>query len=330
MNSQPSNASRREYLARIHRVMDYIEAHLGEPLALEQLAGVACFSPFHFHRVFTAVAGETLYQFILRLRLERAASQLLQQREKSVTEVALDCGFGSSAAFARAFRGAFGVSASTWRDQDGKIRQTPGKTCQDPAPPEGYHRDPAAAMVADGGSSWRDVMTTPTHAVPAVKAAESVRIEVLEPTTVAYVRHVGPYAGDAALFGRLFGRLFQWAGPRGLVGPQAKSLTIYHDNPEITQEDKLRISVCLTVPPETRPDGEIGVMTIAAGKYAVATFTLAPSEYGPAWNWLMGVWFPSSGYQPDDRQCFEVYLNDPSQHPEGKHVVEIWEPVKSL
>lgn len=62
----------------------------------------------------------------------------------------------------------------------------------------------------------------------------------------------------------------------------------------------------------------------------MARFTLDPAEYGQAWNWLMGVWFPSSGYQPDDRLCFEVYLNDPSQHPERKHIVEIWEPVKSL
>ncbi len=44
----------------------------------------------------------------------------------------------------------------------------------------------------------------------------------------------------------------------------------------------------------------------------------------------MGVWLPSSGYQPDDRQCFEMYLNDPEQHPQKKHLVEIWEPVRPL
>jgi AraC family transcriptional regulator len=173
-------------------------------------------------------------------------------------------------------------------------------------------------------------MSKPPQTALPVKEAESVRIETIQPTSVAYVRHVGPYAGDESLFGRLIGRLFQWAGPRGLVGPQTKLLTVYHDNPEITEEEKLRISVCVTVPPETRPDGDIGVMTIDAGRYAVASFTLQASEYGQAWNWMMGVWFPSSGYQPDDRNCFEVYLNDPNQHPEKKHVVEIWAPVKPL
>ena len=171
----------------------------------------------------------------------------------------------------------------------------------------------------------------PDPSVPAPsKPAEALRIEDAQPFTVAYVRHVGPYAGDSALFGRLFGRLCQWAGPRGLLGPGARLLTIAHDNPEITAEEKLRISVCVTVPPGTRPEGEVGVLQVDGGRYAVATFVLDPSEYGAAWNWLMGTWFPSSGYQPDDRPCYEAYLNDPGKDPQGKHHVEIWEPVRPL
>ena len=107
-------------------------------------------------------------------------------------------------------------------------------------------------------------------------------------------------------------------------------LTIYHDNPDITAEDKLRTSVCVTAPAGTKPEGEVGVMEVDGGRYVVATFPLDPSEYGAAWNWLMGTWFPSSGYQPDDRHCFETYLGDPEKHPQKKHHVEIWEPVRAL
>ena len=169
----------------------------------------------------------------------------------------------------------------------------------------------------------------PAPSMP-VKEARAVRIENLAPTTVAYVRHVGPYAGNPGLFQRLFGQLCQWAGPRGLLGSGAKFLTIYHDNPEITAEDKLRISVSVTVPPDTKPDGGIGVLSIEGGAYVVASYELDPSEYGAAWNWLMGTWFPSSGYQPDDRPCFEMNLNDPDTHPQKKHIVELWESVRPL
>ena len=326
---EPHAAARAEYLARIHRVMDHVERHLDEPLALADLARVACFSPFHFHRVFTACTGETLYQFVLRLRLERAANQLAQLPDKSITAIALDCGFGSSAAFARAFRAGFGTSASAWRARHSKNREAIRKDREEPGAPRAYAFSEAAEHGAGGDATRRPNMPVPPAPMP-VKPAQSVRVETIEPFTVAYVRHVGPYAGDSALFGRLFGRLCQWAGPRGLLGPSTRLLTLYHDNPDITAVEKLRISVCATVPPGTRPEGEIGVMQVDGGRYAVASFELDPSEYGAAWNWLMGTWFPSSGHQPDDRLCFEKYLNDPETHPQKKHLVEIWEPVRPL
>jgi AraC family transcriptional regulator len=330
-NHTPSATSRAEYLARIHRVMDFIEQHLGEPLTLEQLAAVACFSPYHFHRLFTATTGEPLYQFILRLRLERAASQLRFNRARSVTAIALDNGFGSSAAFARAFRAAFGVSATTFRAEGRKKCEAIRKTRQDPPDAGGYHPLTDAAMTAADPSARRMPMSTfPGAAALPVKEAQSVRIETIEPMLVAYVRHIGPYAGDAALFGRLFGTLCQWVGTRGLFGPTTKMLTIYHDNPDVTDADKLRISVCATVPAGTKADGEVGVLTIEGGKYAVASYELDPPEFGPAWQWFMGTWMPSSGFQPDDRACFELSLNDPQQHPQKKHQVEFWEPVKPL
>ena len=69
---RPTVAHRREYERRVNRVVDYIEAHLSDELPLEKLAAVAAFSPFHFHRVFAAITGETLSDFIRRIRLERA------------------------------------------------------------------------------------------------------------------------------------------------------------------------------------------------------------------------------------------------------------------
>src|SRR5437763_1337219 len=111
----PSAAHRREYERRVNRVMDYVQAHLAEELTLDKLAGVAAFSPFHFHRVFAAITGETLSDFIRRVRLERAASALGLLHDTSVLEIALRYGFSSAATFARAFRMHFGMSATQWR-----------------------------------------------------------------------------------------------------------------------------------------------------------------------------------------------------------------------
>src|SRR5450631_2722834 len=106
---------RKEYLSRVHRAQDFIEANLGGKLTLDEIARAACFSPFHLHRVFSAVTGETLARFILRLRLKRAGWYLGRAPERSVTDIALETGFTSSAAFARAFRAEFAMSATEFR-----------------------------------------------------------------------------------------------------------------------------------------------------------------------------------------------------------------------
>lgn len=148
--------------------------------------------------------------------------------------------------------------------------------------------------------------------------------------TLAYVRHTGPYAGDGELFARLFGTVAQWAGPRGLLGPETRAISVYHDSPSLTEAEKLRISVGFSVPPDTPVAGEIGKMTIAGGTYAFARFELADDEYGRAWDAVFCGWLPESGYQPADGLCYEWYHGSPEEHPQGKAVVDICVPVKPL
>jgi AraC family transcriptional regulator len=321
---------RAEYLARIHRVMDFVETHLGDELPLERLAGVACFSPFHFHRIFGALTGETVQRFIQRLRLERAATQLLANPAKSVTAVALDCGFSSSAAFARAFREAFGCSAGEWRavkgkpdcaNSDSKLRKV-GKT------------DRKHGEAVSGGIAYPDGINhtggSTMHTTPATtdKQPIAVRVEELAPFPVAYVRHAGSYQGNGELFAGLFDRLCRWAGPRGFLGPGARMLSVYHDNPEITDAGKLRVSVAVSVPPGTEGSGEVGIMEIPGGKYAFLRFTVTMGDYGAAWNHAYGTWLPGSGYQPDDRAPMEFYLGEPDT--DGQHEIELVVPVKPM
>lgn len=311
----PDNASRREYQRRINRAQDYIEQHLGTPLTLAEIARAACFSPYHFHRLYTALTGEPLHAFIRRVRLERAANLLRQHPERSITDIALHCGFASSAAFARAFRAASGCSASEYR----KHSQTERKGGQKPILFSTYATDLVLPP-----------RIPPMSATPPIQPL-SLNVRPLASRTLAYVRHVGPYASDCALFERLFGEVLAWAGPRGLLAGQPEFIATFHDNPEITAADKLRLSVGVTVPPTTPAHGRINLLELAAGNYVCARFELDPPQYPAAWRYVCAEWLPQSGWQPADfGLCHESYLNDPNAHPEGKHVVEIRVPVQPL
>src|SRR6516162_6779317 len=120
------------YTRRINRVIGYLRGNLDRQMKLRELAHVACFSEFHFHRIFGAVSGETLNSFTNRLRLEKAA-RLLRYSEQSLTDIALDCGFSSSATFSRAFRSVFDTSPSHFR-KSGEIKKS--KICKELFPEE--------------------------------------------------------------------------------------------------------------------------------------------------------------------------------------------------
>lgn len=102
------------YADRIQRVVDHLAEHLDDALDLEALARVACFSPYHFHRVYRALLGETVNDTVRRLRLSRAAIDLLD-RKLSIERTACRAGYASQAAFTRAFRAEYGEPPARYR-----------------------------------------------------------------------------------------------------------------------------------------------------------------------------------------------------------------------
>lgn len=305
----------REYKARINKTLDYIESNLDNQFTLDELALVANFSKFHFHRIFLGVIGETPFQFINRLRLQRATTFLMMNQRLSVSELAVQCGYTDISVFSRNFKQHFGTSPTSWRKQ----MLTESNLSQINRNPEKVKEELSAYFCFHTKSlKWKTNM----------ELNKSIEINQLPDMTVAYVRHIGPYKGNEELFRGLWQKLMIWAGPRGLMAqPDLKSLAIYHDDPNITDDMKLRTSICITVPEDTKVDGEVGKMKVEGGQYVVARFIVQTHQFAEAWNWVYASWFPASGYQPDDKPCFELYTEEPK---DGKFTVDICVPVKPL
>jgi AraC family transcriptional regulator len=292
---RPRDAHRREYERRVNRVLDHIRAHLGAELTLERLASVAAFSPFHFHRVFIAVTGETLNDFVRRVRVERAASALTIRRDLPVTEVALSFGFSSAATFARAFKAHFGMSASQWR-AGGFERWSAAVT---------QNRNPGKADgkrgKASGGAAWQD--RSPQQEI----AAMQITVRELPTVRVAYLRNVGPY-GAHGIPG-LWVRLHQWMAPRGLERDDTITLGVAHDDPRVVAPEKCRYDACVVVPEDFRDD-TIDFKHIEGGRHATTPFVGTAEEINAAWDRFYREWLPTSGFQPADRLCFELHHGD--------------------
>jgi AraC family transcriptional regulator len=157
-----------------------------------------------------------------------------------------------------------------------------------------------------------------------------VEIKTLPDMTLAYIRHVGPYKNNPKLFESLFSKLCTWAGPRNLVTKDSKFLCIYYDGPEVIDESKLRIDICLDIPEDTEIDGEIGKQKIKGGEYAITRCIVKESkDYERYWNEMYMNWLPQSGYQPDNKVPFEMYPAE-CKSENGDMIVDICIPVKKM
>lgn len=159
-----------------------------------------------------------------------------------------------------------------------------------------------------------------------MKLNKSIEVKELPKMTVAYIRNMGPWGGDKNQYEKLRDRLFSWAEARDLIfGKDFKYFILYHDDPNVALSDKLRMSLCITIPPETKVNGEIGKMEIEAAKYVIARFELTDQDFQKAWEWLYGQWLPNSGYKLDDKPYFETYPEAPAGE---KFIVDFCVPVK--
>lgn len=323
--SLPTSRSRPIYIERVNAAIDYIESHLSDELSLGEVAAVAHFSPFHFHRIFGLMVGETLNRFVNRLRLERAATWLVQHPDRPVTDIASASGLGSPSSFARSFRDMFGMTASEWRD--GGFARWEQKPVRELVASIGDLREGFGITRTSLSSDSNRVVWEIACGDLGPTVVEVIDVPDLE---VAYVRHTGPYQGAVDVFTDIFTRLMNWAGPRRLLTEDSWVIAIYHDNPSITEDEKLRVSACIDVPPGTDATGDVGTMRLDGGPCAVARFELSPQDYGKAWFALAGGWLPDSGYEPADRLPFERYPVGATTTSDSSEVVDIYFPVRPL
>ncbi len=288
-----------DYQERIRTVLDFIDGNLAEEMSVETLAAVACFSAFHFHRLFTAFMGESLNVYIRRLRLERAANLLKTFPDNSITGIALDSGFSSSAVFARSFKQHFGVSASQWRIDWGKNRKANSKIGKSESK---SGKEPSFDSVYGGSGSDKD------HLFLREGGEEmdlKVEIKDLAPVNMAYVRHHGGYNEKG--IHRAYEKLFKWAGPRGLVGPDTRVLGLSLDNPDVTPAGKCRYDAGITVPSDAEAKGEVGIRELEGGRHAVIRYQGTKEGISSFYDDVYGKWLPESGFQPADRHSYEIY-----------------------
>lgn len=291
-----SENSKKEYMARINQVIDYIEKNLDKNLSLEELSSVALFSKYHFHRIFKSLIGESVKEYTKRLRLEKSLILLKNFQDYSITDVGLEVGFSSVANFSAAFKNYYGITPSIFKkDKDISLVKKPL--------PNGKIR--VDRHVKDNEKYGK------------------ISIKKLPDYHVIYVRHIGSYFQATAAW-RI---LTDYAEKNDLIDKKTLMIGISYDDPQITDEKKLRFDACLTVNNAFCDEQEIGTKNILGGLYGIYNFYGTPEELIYAYDYIYAVWFPNSGYFPDDKSCFEIYQQQISKN-QKKVPISICVPIR--
>lgn len=295
--------TRQDYQARLLRVLNHIRENLDTNLPLADLAHVACLSPYHFHRVFSGMLGESVAALVRRLRLERAAWQL-NTSDAVILDLAYGAGYESHEAFTRVFRQAFNCSPSEFRR-----RQSPRPVI--PAA-SGIHFSPSSHFQAFSAlhpqSEFMNLQTS---------------IQTLAPLRVAAIRQLGPYAACGSAWDKLLGIM----GPEGHLGPGTQMIGIGYDDPDHTPPEQIRYDAAVTVDEDFQAFGELTIREIPGGRYAVTTHEGPHDQLKQTYRELFGNWVPQSGHELADAPCFEVYLNDPGSTDPADLLTDIYLPL---
>ncbi|MBA6140568.1 MULTISPECIES: AraC family transcriptional regulator [Pseudomonas] len=280
------------YAKRFEAVLAYIDSHLEGDLSVNALSRIANFSPFHFHRQFTAYMGVPVTRYVQLMRLRRAAHQLVASPTTPVLEAAFGAGFESPEAFSRAFKRAFGMA-------------------------------PSVFAKAPNWQAWSAVFVVP-HLTRSITM--QIRIVDFAETRVAALEH----RGAPSLVGESVARFRQWRMHSG-QSPVATSRTfgIPYDNPDTTPAHAFRFAVCGEMDEAVKPN-DFGVheRVIPAGRCAVIRHTGSPDYIGETIYPLYRDWLPSSREELRDHPLFFQYLSVYPETPLEQWETDVYVPLK--
>ena len=277
-----------DYQERLSRVTAYIHDHLAEELDLNKLAEVAHLSPFHWHRVYQALYGESIANTVRRLRLTWGTGYLANTT-LSVEEVARKSGYPNAQSFTRAFTAMYGTSPTRYRV-------------------EGSHV--AFRQALAGGDTSLGDYAVDVRFVPSVQ--------------MAGIAHRGPYMQIGKAFEMAFTRL----AAQGLARSDMRWMAVYYDDPFAVPEAQLHSRAGLSLPRDAGvPQPPLEPFTLGGTWCAVLRHQGPYATMRSAYQWLYGHWLVQSGHEAADSPVFEDYLNNPRDTPPDQLLSDIYLPL---
>jgi AraC family transcriptional regulator len=283
-------------LERLNQAMEHIESHLDQQIDVAELARVAWTSEYHFRRMFSALSGMPLSEYVRRRRLTVAGAEVLAG-ERTLLDVAIRYGYGSGEAFARAFRALHGVGPGEARRTGAALHSQPRMSFR---------------IVVEGSSGMRyRILGKKGFRVVGRKARVPLVHEGVNPAIAEFIRSIGP---------ETLRRLAELSDqePEGIVGVSDR---LDPSRAEGTELDYYHAVVTGAEAPE-----DMDALEVPAGTWAVFESSGAfPQALQYLWRDVYTQWFPSNPYRSrPGPEILRVRVSEDGTQADA----EVWIPVE--
>lgn len=285
---KPKQTNKAFYTQKLNLIIEHINNNLDSKIDIKTLAEISNFSPFHFHRITRALLGEPIGAYISRTRLETAA-KMIRYSSLGIETIAYHVGFETPSSLSKAFKNYFGVTPSTYRKN--KL------------------------------FTFKKV-----NIVKTTLNIKKPKIQDIENKQCLYYRMYGAY--QTLDYMGAWKKLWEQVKAQKLFTKGIQHFGLPHDDPKITDENKIRYDACLIIHKDAKAIDDIGIKTIKGGKFAVFLYQGSYKYFAEVYDYIFNEWLIESSYEIGDEPVMERYISHPERVAEEKLKTEFYIPIK--
>jgi AraC family transcriptional regulator len=276
------------YNQKLNIIIEYINNNLDSKIDLKTLAEISHVSPFHFHRITRALLGEPIGAYISRTRLETAA-KMIRYSNLEIEHIAYQVGYDTPSSLSKAFKNHFKVSPTAYRNNTSFTFKK-------------------------------------TNIMKTILNIKKPKIQDIEDKPCLYYRMHGAY--QTLDYAGAWKKLWEQVKAQKLFTKGIEMIGLPHDDPKVTDGDKIRYDACLIIHKDAKPTDSIGIKTLNGGKFAVFLYQGSYKYFAEVYDYIFNEWLLNNDYELRDEPVRERYISHPDRVAEEKLKTEFYIPIK--
>ena len=282
----------KSHLEQINLALVYVHNNFDSNITAKDLAEVSGYSIFHFHRIFKAIVGQNINDYIRHIRLEKTSNILLYNQHQTIAQIATNSGFSTATSFSFAFKKKFEMTPKEWRKS-------------------GYEK------------SYRSLVDINKYIDIDIDNPQIVKEDKIP---IIYMRIFG-YDKEV---NEIWKTMFEFAEEMNILDNPHRYIGLFHNHPSFLPYNNTRYLACIQTESNIFRIANLGKCVISKGKFAKFNFRCKHSELYEMMHLAYIKWLPDSNYEVRNFPAYVEYKNPENLLNNGLLECDFYMPIQLI